>query len=122
MTTWATWTTAGVIAGSGGVSTEELGPITGDLTIHTTWLDGEARVAVQYTGAEEWFTFTGSPVSAPDERTGRAVHQAAVEAVREGGCARLSDWAQTERRPEGDTRGEKGGRSTARDRLGFSRW
>ena len=89
MSTWATWTTAGVIAGAGGVATDELGPITGDLTIHTTWKDGEAQVAVQYTGATEWFTLSGSPVTAPDEATGRSVHQAAVEAVREGGSARL---------------------------------
>jgi hypothetical protein len=90
MDTWATWTTVGVIAGTGGVTTDELGPITGDLTIHTTWLDGEAHVTVQYTGAQEWFTLTGSPVSAPDEKAGRAVHQCAVEAVREGGASKLS--------------------------------
>ncbi|AEW94254.1 hypothetical protein [Streptantibioticus cattleyicolor] len=99
MDTWATWTTVGVIAGSGGVVTEEVGPITGDLTIHTTWLDGEARVAVQYTGAEEWFTLVGSPVTAPDERTGRAVHQSAVEAVREGGGSRLEHPAEPPAEP-----------------------
>ncbi|MEU6081581.1 hypothetical protein [Streptomyces sp. NPDC047108] len=89
MDTWATWTTAGVIAGSGGVMTEEVGTITGDLTVHTTWLEGEAAVAVQYTGASDWYTVSGSPVPADNETTGRAVHQRAVETVRSGHAARL---------------------------------
>ncbi|MFG2193290.1 hypothetical protein [Streptomyces sp. NPDC048639] len=90
MDTWATWTTAGVISGRGGVMTDEVGAITGDLTVHTTWLEGEAAVAVQYTGAEDWYTVTGSPIHAGDELTGRAVHQKAVETIRSGHAARLS--------------------------------
>ncbi|AWK08314.1 hypothetical protein SSP531S_53620 [Streptomyces spongiicola] len=85
MDTWATWTTQGIIAGTGGVMTTEGGPITGDVTVHTTWIDGLAQVTVQHTGATEWYAVQGSPVPADDEDVGRAVHQAAVEAVREGG-------------------------------------
>ncbi|MFD7609622.1 hypothetical protein [Streptomyces sp. NPDC059828] len=85
MDTFATWTTQGIIAGSGGVMTTEGGPITGDLTVHTTWIDGQAQVTVQHTGASEWYAMEGSPVTASDEPTARHVHQAAVEAVKEGG-------------------------------------
>jgi len=85
--TWATWTTQGILAGHGGVMTEEAGPITGDLTVHTMWIDGEARLTVQYTGALDWFTVQGSPVAAADEATARNVHQAMVEAVKAGGGA-----------------------------------
>lgn len=90
MDTWATWTTQGIIAGSGGVMTTEGGPITGDLTVHTAWIDGLAQVTVQHTGATEWYAMQGSPVPAADEATGRAVHQAAVETVKAGGGAVLT--------------------------------
>lgn len=59
---WATWTTQSIISGPGGVTTAEVGPISGDLTVHTTWVDGEARLTVQYTGALDWYTVAGSPV------------------------------------------------------------
>ncbi|CAM5312451.1 hypothetical protein SCALM49S_09637 [Streptomyces californicus] len=58
---WASWTTSGVYAGTGGVRTEEAGILSGDLTVHTTWSDGQASVAVQYSGSSDWFTLTGSP-------------------------------------------------------------
>ncbi|MGW7366785.1 hypothetical protein ACWGI8_25955 [Streptomyces sp. NPDC054841] len=87
MDTWATWTTQGIIAGSGGVMTTEGGPITGDLTVHTTWIEGQAQVTVQHTGATEWYAVQGSPVPAADEDTARAAHQAAVELVKAGGGA-----------------------------------
>ncbi|GAA1413092.1 hypothetical protein GCM10009639_65750 [Kitasatospora putterlickiae] len=81
---WATWTTQSIISGPGGVGTVEIGPISGDLTVHTTWVDGEARLTVQYTGALDWYTVAGSPVPAADETTARAVHQAMVNAVKTG--------------------------------------
>ncbi|GAA2750477.1 MULTISPECIES: hypothetical protein [Kitasatospora] len=85
--TWATWTTQGIQAGTGGVKTVEIGVITGDLTLHTTWIEGEARVTVQYSGALDWFTVEGSPVPAADEKTAREIHQRMVEAVKAGGGA-----------------------------------
>ncbi|MFE9258848.1 hypothetical protein [Streptomyces sp. NPDC006879] len=46
--------------------TDEVGVITGDLTIATSCLPNDrAAVAIQYTGAEEWYTLTGSPVPLP---------------------------------------------------------
>lgn len=86
---WASWTTPGVYTGRGGVLTEEVGAVTGDLTVHTTWADGEARVAVQYSGASDWFTMSGSPVPCATELESRELHEAAVEAVRAGNAATL---------------------------------
>ncbi|MEU8519842.1 hypothetical protein [Streptomyces sp. NBC_01216] len=84
---WASWTTAGVYTGRGGVLTDEVGALTGDLTVHTTWADDEARVAVQYSGASDWFTMSGSPVPCASEAESRDIHEAVIEAVRAGHAA-----------------------------------
>ncbi len=84
---WASWTTTGVFAGRGGVRTEEVGILTGDLTVHTTWTGGEARVAVQYSGSSDWFTMTGSPIPCPSEAESRTLHEEVVHAVRAGTAA-----------------------------------
>ncbi|MFF9349412.1 hypothetical protein [Streptomyces sp. NPDC014734] len=84
---WASWTTRGVFSGHGGVLTEEVGVLTGDLTIHTTWADDMAQVTVQYTGAIDWFTMSGSPVACGSEEDSRRLHDAAVRSVREGAAA-----------------------------------
>ncbi|QNE78911.1 hypothetical protein F0344_33825 [Streptomyces finlayi] len=101
---WASWTTSGVFTGAGGVRTEEAGILGGDLTVHTTWADGEAEVAVQFSGASDWFTLVGSPVRCPTEEASRAFHQAVVEAVRAGGGATVPEQRNMERlaRPEPD--------------------
>src|SRR5687768_14286770 len=65
--TWASWTTTGIYAGAGGVLTEEVGVISGDLTVHTTWSDSQAQIAVQFSGASDWYTMAGSPVPCPSE-------------------------------------------------------
>ncbi|MFD3652112.1 hypothetical protein ACTU45_03025 [Streptomyces sp. 24-1644] len=93
---WASWTTSGVFAGAGGVRTKEAGVVGGDLTVHTTWADGEAEVAVQFSGASDWFTLVGSPVRCPSEADSRAFHQSVVEAVRGGGGATVPDPHHTE--------------------------
>ncbi|MEU9376076.1 hypothetical protein AB0D94_20190 [Streptomyces sp. NPDC048255] len=82
---WASWTTTGVFSGAGGILTEELGAISGDLTVHTTWTGLHAQLAVQYTGSSEWFTLRGSPLHCTSEHESRAMHQRLVEAVRKGG-------------------------------------
>ncbi|MET9508846.1 hypothetical protein ABZX62_10285 [Streptomyces flavidovirens] len=84
---WASWTTLGVLTGRGGVLTEEVGVLTGDLTVHTTWADGEARIAVQYSGSSDWFTMSGSPVPSSSEADSRNLHDAVVAAIRAGGAA-----------------------------------
>lgn len=84
---WASWTTSGVFAGAGGVSTAEVGIVTGDLTVHTTWSDEQAAVAVQFSGSSDWFTMAGSPVPCFSEEESRTFHQSVVEAVRAGAGA-----------------------------------
>jgi hypothetical protein len=81
---WASWTTTGIPSSREGVETVEAGVLRGELDIHTTWADGQAIVAVQYTGAPEWFTLRGSPVPCPTEQASRDLHQAVVDAVRNG--------------------------------------
>lgn len=73
-----------VTAGPGGAMTDEVGVITGDLTIVTTLRpDGRAAVDIQYTGAEEWYTLTGSPVAVVPGGL-EVLHAAVVQAVRQG--------------------------------------
>ncbi|MFF4507581.1 hypothetical protein [Streptomyces sp. NPDC001401] len=69
-------------AGPGGAMTDEVGIITGDLTIVTTALpQGRATVAIQYLDAEEWYTLTGSPTSLPDGGL-EALHAVVLDQVR----------------------------------------
>ncbi|MCC9711716.1 hypothetical protein E4N62_44815 [Streptomyces sp. MNU76] len=76
-----------VSAGRGGAMTDEVGVITGDLTVATGLLpDGRAGITVQYTGAEEWYTLTGSPVPVPPGGLA-ALHAEVLERVRQGGGA-----------------------------------
>ncbi|MGW3628069.1 hypothetical protein [Streptomyces sp. NPDC000880] len=89
--TWASWTTTGIYAGAGGVLTEEVGVIGGDVTVHTTWSDGQAQIAVQFSGASDWYTMAGSPIPCPSEEASRSLHQSIVEAVRDAvGAAPVS--------------------------------
>jgi hypothetical protein len=70
--------TADIVAGPGGVMTDEVGAVTGDLTVRTELIDGEAVVSVQYKGAAEWYRVTGAraPLANPDDLA--AVHTIAV--------------------------------------------
>ncbi|MEU9116884.1 hypothetical protein AB0D04_35320 [Streptomyces sp. NPDC048483] len=88
--TWASWTTIGIYARPGTVRTEEVGVIDGDLSVHTTWSEGQAHVAVQYTGATDWFTMAGSPVPCASEEESRSFHQKVVEAMRDSEVAEHS--------------------------------
>lgn|GEM_PF-1046510 len=47
----------------GGVMTEEVGAVTGDLEVATRPLAAEdIEVTVRYAGADEWYTVEGSPI------------------------------------------------------------
>ncbi|MFI0742533.1 hypothetical protein ACH4PU_31315 [Streptomyces sp. NPDC021100] len=76
-----------VTAGAGGAMTDEVGVITGDLTVVTADRgDGRADVRVQYTDADEWYTLTGSP--APLLPAGaKALHEKVLAAIKAGGGA-----------------------------------
>lgn len=76
-----------MFSGHGGVLTDEIGVLSGDLTVHTTWADDTAQVTVQYTGAIDWFTMSGSPVPCCSEDDSRRLHDAVVKSVREGAAA-----------------------------------
>ncbi|MFF1415829.1 hypothetical protein ACFVX6_39685 [Streptomyces sp. NPDC058289] len=78
-----------VKAGPGGAMTDEVGVITGDVTVTSeAGPDGTASVRIQYTGAEEWYTLTGSPAPLPGGGLA-AFHRHVVEAVQAGGAAEV---------------------------------
>jgi hypothetical protein len=52
-----------VASTTGGVMTEEVGAVTGDLEVATRPLAAEdIEVTVRYAGADEWYTVEGSPI------------------------------------------------------------
>ena len=67
-----------IVPGPGGVMTDEVGVVTGDLTLRTVLEGATAQTSVQYKGADEWYKITGGAVAlvAPDDL--KAVHQLAV--------------------------------------------
>lgn len=71
--------TSGITAGPGGVMTDEVGVVTGELTLRTE-LDaaGELTLRVQYRDADEWYTVTGGRATLADPADLAAVHTVAV--------------------------------------------
>lgn len=70
--------TAHITAGPGGVMTDEVGVVTGDLTLRTG-LDGDkVTLRVQYRDAAEWYTVTGGRATLADPKDLDAVHAVAV--------------------------------------------
>jgi hypothetical protein len=67
--------TSEFVAKPGGVMTDEVGAVTGDLTLRTELAeDGAVRVLVQYVGADEWYRVTDSPTSLPAGTTLETLH------------------------------------------------
>jgi hypothetical protein len=67
--------TADIVAGPGGVMTDDVGVITGDLTLRTDLDDaGQVTVSVQYREASEWYVVTGARVQLSDPADLDAVH------------------------------------------------
>ena len=58
--------------------TDEVGVVTGDLTLRTEYADGAVTVRVQYKDADEWYTVTGATARLADEADVDAVHTIAV--------------------------------------------
>ncbi|GAA1035213.1 hypothetical protein GCM10009557_42260 [Virgisporangium ochraceum] len=56
--------TADIVAGPGGVMTDEVGVVTGDLTLRSDVVDGSYVLKVRYKDAEEWYTVTGATTRA----------------------------------------------------------
>ncbi len=70
--------TTDITPGPGGVMTDEVGVITGDLTLRTDYADGKVVVHVQYKEADEWYAVTGTKTSVKDPADVAAVHAVAV--------------------------------------------
>ncbi|MBW4715642.1 hypothetical protein [Saccharothrix obliqua] len=64
-----------LVAGPGGVMTDEVGVVTGDLELRTSLVGGVLRAKVRYEGAEEWYAVTGAACRVADPRDHAAVHQ-----------------------------------------------
>ncbi|SDP84216.1 MULTISPECIES: hypothetical protein [Lentzea] len=63
------------VAGPGGVMTDEVGVVTGDLELCTDLSDdGKLRALVRYEGAEEWYAITGASCVLADPRDHEQVH------------------------------------------------
>ncbi|TWP53039.1 hypothetical protein FKR81_08080 [Lentzea tibetensis] len=62
------------VAGPGGIMTDEVGVVTGDLELRTLLEDGTLRSLVRYEGADEWYGITGGTVALTDPRDHEAVH------------------------------------------------
>jgi hypothetical protein len=69
--------TADIVTGPGGVMTDEVGVVTGDLTLRSDVVDGSYVLKVQYKDAEEWYTVTGATTRARKDALD-ALHTLAV--------------------------------------------
>jgi hypothetical protein len=64
-----------ITAGPGGVMTDEVGVVTGDLTVRSEASEqGDLVVHVQYKDADEWYTITGGRAHLADPKDVEAVH------------------------------------------------
>ncbi|MGS2612967.1 hypothetical protein ACVCAH_00300 [Micromonospora sp. LZ34] len=70
--------TADVVPGPGGVMTDEVGVVTGELTLRTEYADGQVTLRVQYKDADEWYVVTGGRTPLADPAGLDAVHAIAV--------------------------------------------
>jgi len=70
--------TSDITPGPGGVMTDEVGVVTGDLTLRTELSNGTATLRVQYKDAAEWYTVTGGKVALADPKDLDALHTLAL--------------------------------------------
>ena len=70
--------TADIVAPPGGVMTDEVGVVTGELTLRTELVRGRVRLKVQYRDADEWYRVTGVRPLLTDPSDLAAVHEVAV--------------------------------------------
>ena len=75
--------TSDFVAKRGGVMTDEVGTVTGDLTLRTELTDdGTVRVQVQYVGAAEWYRVTDAPASLPPQTGIDGLHESILAQLR----------------------------------------
>ncbi|MEU8237358.1 hypothetical protein AB0C07_03835 [Actinoplanes missouriensis] len=70
--------TTDIVPGPGGVMTDEVGVVTGDLTLRTELSGGDVVLRVQYKDAEEWYAVTGGKAPLAEPSALDAVHAIAV--------------------------------------------
>jgi hypothetical protein len=70
--------TTDITPGPGGVMTDEVGVVTGPLTLRTEVSGREVTLRVQYKDAEEWYAVTGGRATLRDLADLDAVHSIAV--------------------------------------------
>lgn len=77
----------GFTPGPGGVATDEVGVVSGELTLRTeVAADGEALLHVQPAGGTEWYTVAGGHYALDDPRQAERLHGAAVRHLAPGGA------------------------------------
>lgn len=67
-----------IVAGPGGVMTDEVGVVTGDLTLRSELSAGQVTLRVQYKDAAEWYVVTGGRAALANPADLEAVHTIAV--------------------------------------------
>ncbi len=67
-----------IVPGPGGVMTDEVGVVTGDLTLRSELAGNDLTLRVQYKDADEWYTVTGGKATLADPADVDAVHAIAV--------------------------------------------
>jgi hypothetical protein len=70
--------TTDITAGPGGVMTDEVGVVTGDLTLRSELSGKDVTLRVQYKDADEWYTVTGGRATLADPADLAAVHAIAA--------------------------------------------
>ncbi|GAA0811605.1 hypothetical protein [Spirilliplanes yamanashiensis] len=70
--------TADLVAGPGGVMTDEVGVVTGDLTLKTELAGDTVTLRVQYKDADEWYVVTGGTTKLQHPADLDAVHAVAL--------------------------------------------
>jgi hypothetical protein len=70
--------TADIVAPPGGVMTEEVGVVTGELTLRTELNGDKLTMSVQYKDADEWYRITDVAATLADPKDLDAVHAVAV--------------------------------------------
>jgi hypothetical protein len=70
--------TTDIVAGQGGVMTDEVGVITGEVTLRTELSGDQVTIRAQYKDADEWYSVTGAKTTVKDPADLDAVHAIAV--------------------------------------------
>jgi hypothetical protein len=66
--------TSDLVPGPGGVMTDEVGVITGELTLRSELAGDQLTLRVQYKDADEWYVVTGGKAKLADPADLDAVH------------------------------------------------